>query len=608
MDLSSEGSIAGAVMVDGHGAGGAVRAALGRLRRRWLGVRRTRALLITALVALAAVAALVAADLAYHLPRKPRIELWAAAVLSVLVLGGILLRRSRRSLPDATAALALEARYPELRGLALAAVASAPGGRAASEEEALLRQALLAEADRQVAALDAGGAVDARALRAPARALLAMLAAMAAAMVIAPERAWHELRRALTPWSVVPPSNAEIAAQERADAVERQARELAEQSALAAAAAAAPIRFEVAPGAAEVRRGGSLAVSCALSRVTETPQLRVRLSNGSWRSLAMTPVPDDALRFTAVIADLSDDSAYQVAMGTSVSDAFPITVFDQIEVSDLRVACDAPAYAKLPTTTRAGGDIEGLIGATAHVQLTATGALGAVQLVADDGKSLPVRIDGATATADVPITADGGYRLSAVDAHHRAVTGLARHYAIHALADHPPTISLMYPAIDTIVHPLEDVAIAARVADDVGLKEVRLCSTYALGDAQVERRSCAVDGRPLRELLATFSFDLKHRQGVHVGDAIVFHLEVEDTHGQSATTDPFVLTVRGYESMVKYANGNKHGANGQTGADYTTLLGALHDLGARRAELTPEQFAAECEHIADVYTENQIAH
>ncbi len=199
---------------------------------------------------------------------------------------------------------------------------------------------------------------------------------------------------------------------------------------------------------------------------------------------------------------------------------------------------------------------------------------------------------------------DGGSQIEAMDAKgHHAVSGLSGHYPNHAVSDNPPGIMLIYPAIDTAVHPLEQIAIGANAEDDVGIKEVRLVSTYGLEKQTIERHSClpATGKLPLKQVLAQFTVDLKKRQAQD-GDVIIFHVEVEDLKGQTATTDPFLLTVRGYETMLAYANGNVGaGHNGQNHAAYVTLFGALHDLNARKDALTPEQYKAECQHIAEMF-------
>ncbi len=582
-----------------------------RVRHRWLQLRVLRACTLLAVMAMLSVIGLCALDGLYHLPQRPRLWLGLAVLASGAAAGAILLRQARRPFSEAQAALLIEARHPELQGLALAAAdvrQRLEGNLAGNDVERRLPQAMLLDADQRLVQLDLPAVVDRRPFErslvsAGAAAGLALLVA-----VVAPERTGHELARMLTPWRTVLPTAAELAAQARADAIQEQARQLRLAAERAAAAATAPIIFTVHPGALEIQRGGSAEVACSVSRADGTGTLELRLSDGSWRPLPMAPVAGDPRRFSVTLEDLADDGAYRIAMGGARSSVYSISVYDQVSVSDLHIDCQEPAYTGLPQRSTKGGDIEALVGAVAHLHLTASGPIDQVRLVLDDGHELSVAVHGDGAEAEIPVSVDGGFQLSAVSAKgHRAVTGLSTHYGIHAIPDAPPTISLLYPAIDTAVHPLETIAIAANIEDDVGLKEVRLVSSYALEDAKVERRSCRHGAPPLKQMLAQFTIDLKIR-AAQVGDIIIFHVEVEDLKGQQATSDPFVLTVRGYETMITYADGNQHGANGQLGVAYVTLLGALHDLQARKASLTPEQYLAECAHLADLYTFVPIVH
>ena len=570
------------------------------VRRRRLTVHLLRVLALMTIACLVVAGVLIASDVAYQPGRVARLASLAAGVIAVGAGAWWWVRRAWRPLSDVNLALLIETVHPQLQGLALAA-AERTAATPANGLTQLLQEAMRTEAERQLGALDLAAAVDSRPLARSIGMTLAMLAVAVLIVVAAPAPSARELQRTLTPWRQLPPSPAELAARAAAAMQERTARELALAASRAALAAQAPVTFHVTPGAAELARGGMLDVACAVSRVDGSAQVRMRLSDGSWRNLPMAAAADDARSFTAQLTDLTDDSAYCVVMGAQRSPEFPITVYDQATVLDLHAVYQAPAYAQQPLRTLAGGDLEALAGSIAHLTLRSSVPLGPVQLLTDDGNVITLTVHGDTAVGDVPIDHDTGYRLSACDAHSRhALDGLAAHYAIHAIIDLPPTLTLLYPALDEEVHPLADIDIAADVSDDVGLKDVRLVSAYGLEEPRSEHRSCTVPatGRPVRHLLVQFTIDLKKRD-VHLGDTIIFHVEAEDVKGQQVTTDPYVLTVRDYELMKTYVDGGHPPGNGT--ARFATLMGALHDLAARKAQLTPAQLHAECAHLAELY-------
>jgi len=570
------------------------------VRRRRLGVHLMRVLALVTVACLVGAGVLIAGDVAYQPGRMVRLAALVAGVILVGAGAWWWVRRAWRRPSDLQVALLIESVHPQLQGLALAAAerssTTADGGLAQ-----LLHEAMLGEAERRVRALDLSAVIDSRPLVRTYGVTLAMLLAAILIIVAAPAPSARELQRTLTPWRQLPPSAAELAARAAVAAQERIAHELALAASRAASAAQAPVTFRVTPGAVELARGGMLEVACTVSRVDGPVQVRVRLSDGSWRNLPMVAAADDASSFTAQLTDLSDDSAYGIVMGAQRSQVYPITVYDQATVLDLHVDYHAPAYAQQAVRTQTGGDLEALCGSVAHLTLRGSVPLGPVQLLTDDGTAIALTVHGDTAVGEVPIDHDGGYRVSACDARSRhALDGLAAHYAIHAIVDLPPTLTLLYPALDEEIHPLATIAIAADVSDDVGLKDVRLVSAYGLEEPRTEHRSCTVPatGRPERHLLVQFTVDLKKRQ-VRLGDTIIFHVEAEDVKGQRVTTDPYVLTVRDYELMQTYVDGGHPPGNGT--ARFATLMGALHDLSARRSQLTPEQFHAECAHLAQLY-------
>ncbi len=279
-------------------------------------------------------------------------------------------RRAAERQPGRAAHRGLD--HPGLRGLAVAA-AEVYNSEAHSEEAAMLQGALVSQAAERLGALDLPGAVDRRPFLRSATTACAMLAIGALLLGFTPGGPGHTLERALLPWVKVPPTAAELAAQKKAEEIEAKARELAAVAARAAAEAAAPVKYLVKPGACEVLRGGALDVVASLSRVDSTPQLRLRLSDGSWRSLPMSPSGDDASTFTIRIEDIADDASYCVAMDASSSQTYPISVYDQVETTDVHIDYHFPSYAlMLHDRMVKGADIEALIGTTARPSVITT--------------------------------------------------------------------------------------------------------------------------------------------------------------------------------------------------------------------------------------------
>jgi hypothetical protein len=174
---------------------------------------------------------------------------------------------------------------------------------------------------------------------------------------------------------------------------------------------------------------------------------------------------------------------------------------------------------------------------------------------------------------------------------------LPTRFLIRAIKDEPPTLEVVHPGIDTLVHPMEEIAFAARAQDTIGLKEVRLHSFFNLEKEAIQQIDCIEAGQPASDKLAEFVIDLEPRANIQKGDTILFHFEAEDTKGQVAASEVYAITVRPWESVSAYGYHPVMGAHGYAGPELINIIGAAWDLYTRRHTMPQDEFSREAEKI-----------
>src|SRR5262249_60751717 len=94
-------------------------------------------------------------------------------------------------------------------------------------------------------------------------------------------------------------------------------------------------------------------------------------------------------------------------------------------------------------------------------------------LVLDGGTQ--VRLSGGAGNryqGAVPIEKDGAYHVAALE--QGQAVRLSEDYFIEARKANPPTVSIARPSGDYRASPIEEVTVAVKAADEVGLKDLNL--------------------------------------------------------------------------------------------------------------------------------------
>ncbi|MDX1547754.1 MAG: DUF4175 family protein [Rhodothermales bacterium] len=312
---------------------------------------------------------------------------------------------------------------------------------------------------------------------------------------------------------------------------------------LAVLAAARPL-LTVQPGDAEVERGASQEVVVLLRDAPTRPMVLVfKEGEGAWQRVEMQQGTGEAAAFLHEFFAIQEPIRYYIEYGEARSEPFTITLYEFPAVARIDLTYRFPEYTGLaPRTEEDTGDIRGLKGSTVTLDVHATGAVETAALVLDSGAEVPLRA-GAEGRyrAALRLEEPGFYTVRLTDAQGKQ-NRFPVEYLIEPVEDQPPFVTITDPQRDLRANAVEEVLVAAEVADDYGVKDLRLRfsvngdpeQTVALMHEAAARAPEAAG----EHLLFLEDYTLQP------GDVISYYVEAEDFfHAAPEATDMYFIEV-----------------------------------------------------------------
>jgi hypothetical protein len=556
------------------------------VRRAWRRMEFLKGLSVLVADAVIVVLALIALDSLYHLPPGLRGLALGGGTVALLTAAFVIFARPlKRKHGDGEVALHVEGRFPQLKGSLLAAVEYEERDNE-SEIEADLVDALVVECLDHAAEIDLSQAIDKKRLVWRAGLCALLLSFFLGAVAVKPGFFKRELQRVLAPWGDPPPTKEEIVAEERKKEQEKQLEEYLRQ---ASNREVEPLKLTVTPSDAEVERGGRIEIAVQLSRGAGQPVLTFSKTEGGWGTLPMNEDPTRPLFYTQMLADVTESLAYRVVVGEDKSPQYRISVYDPGMLKELRVTYHFPDYLNQPPATVSGidGRVDAMEGTKAEITVVSTSPLKNGTLHMSGGEDIAMGVKGPEAAGTFALTKNGDYGIEVYDIHGKKLP-IDRRFTIRVRKDEPPEIELLHPAIDSMVHPMEEIVFAAEVKDDVGLKEIRLHYVYGTEKDEIQKLAC---GKGEKQKVADFVLDLEKRANVQPGDSILFHMEAEDMKGQVAFSDIYQITIRPWESWGFYAGGHHPGApHAPADPELISIMSTLWNLQTQKDKMPKEEF------------------
>ena len=471
-------------------------------------------------------------------PYAPLIYSVTTAAVLVILVGWTAVRLCRRFSQE-RAALYIEQRLPKLRNNLINSLQLYPQVAAAKEAPGFSTSmvlALLRATRKQLSTLQLDELVDSRQMKASLR-LLALLFVPVLAMVLFNPTWVGETFSLLTrPLDHLPPTKTAI---------------------------------EVHPRGLRVLRGSPLTIQASTSgAVPKSLDLILwSASKPTGEPEAQEKVPMENLgegRFTATIHRLEKTLRYRAVTGAFSSPVYTAEAVDAPEIGNVQLTLYPPAYTGLGTVAVAGGNVEGIKGSTLRLDALTTKEVVKAQLVTEDGKQVPLKLDGKKLQGSLVLFQSQSYRIVVEDAH-----GFRNSPVVYELKVRPdgfPTVELLKPTEDLEINGDEVLALEYSARDDFGVAEVNLVAK--VGEREDKTRLQRDDAKRLI-LRDQFKWDLG-KLALRDGEEALFHLEVLDN---DTISGPKLGTSRAVRLRLKNLKG-----------EHQQVADMIRDLNSRMVE------------------------
>src|SRR5215831_12392239 len=285
--------------------------------------------------------------------------------------------------------------------------------------------------------------------------------------------------------------------------------------------------IEVQPKGLRVTRGSPITIQAATSGAIPKSLDLILWSgtNEQGAPVGEEKIPMEALgagKFSATIPRLEKTLRYRAATGAFASAVYSAEAVDPPEIGNIQVTLYAPAYTGLASVSFPGGSIEGLKGSTVRLDALTTKDVVKAEIAMDDGKKIPLKIEGRKLQAGLVLFQSQQYRLFVEDAYGFHNSPIA--YELKVKPDGFPTIDLLQPKEDLEINGDEILTVEYSARDDFGIGEVNLVTK--VGDREDKIRLQKDDAKRLI-LRDQFKWDLG-KLALREGDEAIVHLEVFD--------------------------------------------------------------------------------
>lgn len=380
------------------------------------------------------------------LPYAPLVYSVVTAVVLLVAIGWTLFRLLRGYTPEG-AAVYIEKKQPKLRNNLINSlqlypqVAQAKGAPGFSSSMVL---ALLRSTRRQIAGLKVDDLLDKRQLNSSLRLLGVVFVPVLAMVLFNPSWVGQTFSLLTRPLDHIPPSKTDLDVNPKGLRVVR----------------GAPVTIQVASSGAIPKNVDLL----LWSQTDEKGQPKAQ------EKLTMENLGDG--KFKSSLARLEKTLRYRAVSGEFTSPTYSAEAIDPPEIGNLQATIHPPAYSGLPSSVNPGGNVEGLKGSAIRLDADTTKAVTKAELVTDDGKRLPLKIDGKKIQASFILFGGQQYRIEVEDAHGFKNAPIT--YELRVKPDGFPTIELLKPAEDMEINGDEVIVLDYSARDDFGIGEINL--------------------------------------------------------------------------------------------------------------------------------------
>ncbi|MDE0482309.1 MAG: hypothetical protein OXI67_07020 [Candidatus Poribacteria bacterium] len=354
-------------------------------------------------------------------------------------------------------------------------------------------------------------------------------------------------------------------------------------------------KVNVTPGDARILSGKSLPIEVTVTGKDAEKVVLTYYSKdmpptaeneGSKQEINMVQNPEDKRGFAYEIFNVDADMEYYVVANETTSERYSVEVFEMPRLEEISVSYTYPEYTKLnPVVQQGSGDIQGVVGTTAEVRLTANKAIQTATfthqnsesevVVEEDGADEAIALkssemviaDGNILTKTLEVAKDGQYtvELFCIDGFNNEVP---IEYTIKAMPDNAPVVVIKEPGRDVNATKLEEVKIVAGATDDYGIEQFNLM--YRIGAGELKELALESISEPVAEKTdgeyskhlktGTYTFYLEEFD-VEPGQVISYYAHATDnntlTGPGKASSEIYFIEVNPFNRRIEQAEGGE---------------------------------------------------
>ena len=471
---------------------------LRRFSRRFKLLQGIEGICLTAICAVLLFAAgLGIYQLRQLLPYAPIVYSVVTGLVLLAAIGWTLYRFLGR-LSQERAARYIEEKQPKLRNNLINSLQLYPQVAEAKNTpgfSATMVFALLRATRKQVAALKIDDLLDHRRIRSSARLLAFLIVPVAAMVFLNPSWVGGTLNMLANPLDHIPPTQTTV---------------------------------DVEPKGLRVVRGSAVTIQASTAGALP-PSLELITWQGTNTKGELIGQEKTAMenlgggKFSSKLARLDKTLRYRVVTGAFTSATFVAEAVDTPEIANIQLMLYPPAYSGLASISSPEGNIEGLKGSSLRLDALTTKDVIKAEIVMDDGKKIPLKIDGRKLQANLVLFQSQSYRIMVEDSLGFKNSPIG--YELRVKPDGFPTVDLLRPAEDLEINGDEILNLEYSARDDFGIGEINLI--VKIGEREEKIRLARDDSKRLI-LRDQYKMDLGRLGLRDQEDDAVFFLQVFD--------------------------------------------------------------------------------
>lgn len=259
--------------------------------------------------------------------------------------------------------------------------------------------------------------------------------------------------------------------------------------------------------------------------------MHFRFDGGEWASEPMNRGQDDSLpAFTHTFRNIKRSIDVYARSGRIESRLAHIEIVDPPRLVNINLRTDLPDYSGLPDAVGDpnDGNIAALKGSIVNIDATANKPLSNTYLLYDDSSRANLRVDGDRISGKFTIKQNGRYTIKMSDLAGRG-NPEPIWYDIQVLDDYPPSIEILFPAMDVDLSERMILPLEVSISDDYGFDRLNLVWWMISEGRQSEptKERLSISDPQVLQQVGRYQWDINDISPLP-GDLIYYYCEVSD--------------------------------------------------------------------------------